>query len=82
MIANHKVKKVIFQKEYEDVYDLTINGTHNFVLDAGVFVHNSIDGDSAAAMRYTEAKMSKIAGEILKDIDKDGKTSNFQISIL
>ncbi len=31
----------------------------------------SIDGDSAAAMRYTEARMSKIATELLNDIDKD-----------
>ncbi len=31
----------------------------------------SIDGDSAAAMRYTESRMSKIAGELLKDIDKE-----------
>ena len=31
----------------------------------------SIDGDSAAAMRYTEARMSKIAAELLRDIDKD-----------
>lgn len=31
----------------------------------------SIDGDSAAAMRYTEAKMQKIAEDILVDIDKD-----------
>ena len=31
----------------------------------------SVDGDGAAAMRYTEAKMSKIASEMLKDIDKD-----------
>ncbi|WP_208560543.1 DNA gyrase subunit A [Marinilactibacillus kalidii] len=31
----------------------------------------SIDGDSAAAMRYTEAKMSKIAMEMLRDINKD-----------
>lgn len=31
----------------------------------------SIDGDSAAAMRYTEARMSKIATELLKDIDKE-----------
>lgn len=35
----------------------------------------SVDGDSAAAMRYTEARMSKIAQELLKDIDKD--TVNF-----
>lgn len=31
----------------------------------------SMDGDSPAAMRYTEARMSRIAGEILMDIDKD-----------
>lgn len=31
----------------------------------------SIDGDSAAAMRYTESRMSKIAGEMLTDIDKE-----------
>ena len=33
--------------------------------------NGSMDGDSAAAMRYTEARLSKIAGELLKDIDKD-----------
>ncbi len=31
----------------------------------------SIDGDNAAAMRYTEARMTKIAEELLRDIDKD-----------
>ncbi|MEW6622362.1 MAG: DNA gyrase subunit A [Bacillota bacterium] len=31
----------------------------------------SIDGDSAAAMRYTEAKMAKIAMELLRDINKE-----------
>jgi len=31
----------------------------------------SVDGDSAAAMRYTEARMAKIATELLKDIDKN-----------
>lgn len=31
----------------------------------------SVDGDSAAAMRYTEVRMSKIALELLRDIDKD-----------
>ena len=31
----------------------------------------SVDGDGAAAMRYTEARMSKIALEMLKDIDKE-----------
>ncbi|MFI3302456.1 MAG: DNA gyrase subunit A [Rikenellaceae bacterium] len=31
----------------------------------------SVDGDSAAAMRYTEARMKKIADEVLSDIDKE-----------
>ena len=31
----------------------------------------SVDGDSAAAMRYTEVRMAKIAGELLSDLDKD-----------
>ncbi|MDD4110614.1 MAG: DNA gyrase subunit A [Clostridia bacterium] len=31
----------------------------------------SVDGDSPAAMRYTEARLSKIAGELIKDIDKN-----------
>jgi DNA gyrase subunit A len=39
-----------------------VNGHGNF---------GSIDGDPAAAMRYTEAKMDKLAVEILKDLKKD-----------
>ncbi len=31
----------------------------------------SVDGDSAAAMRYTEVRLEKIAGEIIRDIDKE-----------
>ena len=41
---------------------MLIDGQGNF---------GSIDGDSPAAMRYTEAKMRKIADEMLSDIDKD-----------
>ena len=33
--------------------------------------NGSMDGDSPAAMRYTEAKLSKISNELLKDIDKE-----------
>lgn len=33
--------------------------------------NGSIDGDSAAAMRYTEARLSPISGEMLRDIDKE-----------
>jgi DNA gyrase subunit A len=76
---NHKVKSTQILDYREDVYDLTINKTHNFALEAGVFVHNSIDGDNAAAMRYTEARLSKISDEMLQDIDKDtvGFSPNF-----
>ena len=35
-----------------DVYDLTVDVTQNFALAAGVFVHNSIDDDPPAHMRY------------------------------
>ncbi len=68
---NHKVAKVEFLDKTEDVYDLTVNTTHNFALAAGVFVHNSVDGDSAAAMRYTEARLSRITDWMLLDIEKD-----------
>jgi len=68
---NHKIKAIKFLKKREDVYDLTVDETHNFSLASGVFVHNSVDGDAAAAMRYTEARMAAIADELLSDIDKD-----------
>jgi DNA gyrase subunit A len=62
------------------VYDSMVNMAQDFsfryplVLGQGNF--GSIDGDNAAAMRYTEAKMSKISGELLSDIEKD--TVNFR----
>ena len=71
VLGNHKVARVEFTRGHEDVYDLTVPETHNFALAAGVFVHNSIDGDGAAAYRYTEAKMSRLAGEMIRDIEKD-----------
>jgi len=57
------------------VYESMVNLTQNFktryplVLGQGNF--GSIDGDSAAAYRYTEAKMSKVAEELLRDLEKD-----------
>jgi DNA gyrase subunit A len=48
---------------------LLIDGQGNF---------GSVDGDGAAAMRYTEAKMSKIASEMLKDIEKE--TVSYQLN--
>ncbi|MFH0948840.1 MAG: DNA gyrase subunit A [Elusimicrobiota bacterium] len=68
---NHKVKKVEFLNQHEDVYDLTIDKTHNFALASGVFVHNSVDGDPPAAMRYTEVRLAQISEEVLGDLDKN-----------
>ncbi|HLW41458.1 MAG TPA: DNA gyrase subunit A [Flavobacterium sp.] len=48
---------------------LLVDGQGNF---------GSVDGDSPAAMRYTEARMKKIAEEILADIDKE--TVDFQLN--
>jgi DNA gyrase subunit A len=57
------------------VYDSMVRMAQDFSLRyplvKGQGNFGSIDGDSAAAMRYTEAKMEKIADEILADIDKD-----------
>ncbi|MGV8152049.1 MAG: DNA gyrase subunit A [Candidatus Nanoarchaeia archaeon] len=69
--SNHKVVGVEKLNQFVDVYDITIDNTHNFALASGIFVHNSLDGDSAAASRYTEAKLAKIANELLEDIDKE-----------
>ncbi len=69
--GNHKVVDIEFINQHTSVYDLTIDDTHNFALSAGIFVHNSLDGDSAAAYRYTEARLSKISQELLADIDKE-----------
>ncbi len=68
---NHRVLVVENLSEREDVYDLTIDGTHNFALAAGVFVHNSVDGDNQAAMRYTECRLSKISEELLIDMERE-----------
>ncbi|MEK7639024.1 MAG: DNA gyrase subunit A [Patescibacteria group bacterium] len=47
----------------------TFSTRYPLVLGQGNF--GSIDGDSAAAYRYTEAKMSKLAEEMLRDLEKD-----------
>lgn len=57
------------------VYDAMVNLAQDFSmrypLIHGQGNFGSIDGDNAAAMRYTEARMSKIAAEMLRDIEKD-----------
>ena len=44
---------------------------YRYLLIEGHGNFGSIDGDSAAAMRYTEARMAKITNELLEDIDKN-----------
>ncbi|BAI79516.1 DNA gyrase, A subunit [Deferribacter desulfuricans SSM1] len=57
------------------VYDTLVRMAQDFSmrypLVDGQGNFGSIDGDSAAAMRYTEVRMTKIAEEMLSDIDKD-----------
>ncbi len=57
------------------VYDAMVKMAQDFAyrypLIVGQGNFGNIDGDSAAAMRYTEAKMSKISGELLKDLEKE-----------
>ncbi|MCX6760036.1 MAG: toprim domain-containing protein [Candidatus Nealsonbacteria bacterium] len=39
---NHKIEKIVRLDEKMDVYDLEVEGTHNFALASGIFVHNSM----------------------------------------
>ena len=61
------------------VYDALVRMAQPFSMRAplvdGQGNFGSIDGDNAAAMRYTEARMTKITEEVLRDLDKD--TVNF-----
>ncbi len=62
------------------VYDSLVRMAQNFSLRYplinGQGNFGSVDGDRAAAMRYTEAKLHKISSELLKDIEKE--TVNFR----
>jgi len=49
-----------------------------YLLVDGQGNYGSVDGDSPAAMRYTEARMSRIADELLRDIEKE--TVDFQLT--
>ncbi|MFZ9406932.1 MAG: DNA gyrase subunit A [Burkholderiaceae bacterium] len=59
----------------QSVYDTIVRMAQDFslryLLVDGQGNFGSVDGDNAAAMRYTEIRLSKIAHEILADIDKD-----------
>lgn len=69
------------------VYDTAVRMVQDFSLRypliKGQGNFGSIDGDSPAAMRYTEIKLAKIANEMLDDIDKDTVTftPNFDESL-
>lgn len=60
---------------YETVVRMAQDFAMRYPLIDGHGNFGSIDGDGAAAMRYTEVRLSKISEEFLKDIDKD--TVNF-----
>jgi DNA gyrase subunit A len=57
------------------VYDALVKMAQEFTMRYPLIIgqgnFGSIDGDGAAAMRYTEAKMSKIAADLLRDIEKE-----------
>jgi len=61
------------------VYDALVRMAQDFAMRMplvdGQGNFGSVDGDNAAAMRYTEARMTKLSEDLLKDIDKD--TVNF-----
>lgn len=61
---------------YETMVRMAQDFSYRYMLVDGHGNFGSIDGDGAAAMRYTEARMSKIAMEIIRDINKE--TIDFQ----
>ncbi|UXS75540.1 DNA gyrase subunit A [Staphylococcus chromogenes] len=56
---------------YEAMVRMTQDFSYRYPLVDGQGNFGSMDGDGAAAMRYTEARMTKIALELLRDINKD-----------
>lgn len=61
---------------YETMVRMAQDFSYRYMLVDGHGNFGSIDGDSAAAMRYTEARMSKISMELVRDLNKD--TIDFQ----
>ena len=56
---------------YDAMVRMAQDFSYRYMLVQGHGNFGSMDGDGAAAMRYTEARMSKIAMEMMKDINKD-----------
>ncbi len=61
---------------YEAMVRMAQDFSYRYPLVDGQGNFGSMDGDGAAAMRYTEARMAKITSELLRDINKD--TIDFQ----
>jgi DNA gyrase subunit A len=56
---------------YDSMVGMAQEFSYRYPLILGQGNFGSIDGDNAAAMRYTEAKMSKISAELLRDLEKE-----------
>ncbi|MRN53842.1 DNA gyrase subunit A [Paenibacillus monticola] len=56
---------------YETMVRMAQDFSMRYMLVDGHGNFGSVDGDMAAAMRYTEARLSKIAGEMLRDLNKE-----------
>ncbi|MEA1998417.1 MAG: DNA gyrase subunit A [Euryarchaeota archaeon] len=56
---------------YDTMVRMAQDFSYRYPLVDGQGNFGSVDGDAAAAMRYTEARLSKIAGELLVDLEKD-----------
>lgn len=56
---------------YDSLVKMAQDFSTRYPLALGQGNFGNIDGDPAAAMRYTETKMSRIAGDMLRDIDKE-----------
>jgi DNA gyrase subunit A len=56
---------------YEAMVRMAQDFSHRYLLVDGHGNFGSVDGDQAAAMRYTEARMAKLSMELLRDINKD-----------
>ena len=71
----------------QSVYDALVRMAQDFAVRGplvdGQGNFGSVDGDSAAAMRYTEARLTRLAEEILRDLDKEtvDYTPNFDGSL-
>lgn len=56
---------------YEAMVRMAQDFSHRYLLVDGHGNFGSVDGDAAAAMRYTEARMTRLSMELLRDINKD-----------